>query len=792
MKFSEAWLREWVDPGVPTAALCERLTLAGHELESIEPVAPAFEGVVVGAVLDVKPHPNADKLRVCRVDDGRGHELEIVCGAPNVHAGMRAPLALDGAALPAGVKIKRSKLRGVVSEGMLCSARELGLGDDAGGIVGLPADAPPGRDFREYLALDDNSIDLAITANRGDCLSVAGVAREVSALYGKPIRVVPGEPVRPAHDRDLPIRLEAPAACPAYAGRIVRNLRTDATTPMWLRERLRRSGLRPLHPVVDVTNYVMLELGQPMHAFDFERLHGSIIVRHARSGESLVLLDGRRVELTPDLLVIADEEGPTALAGIMGGQASAVTPQTRTIFFEAAYFSPTAVAGRARRLGMQTDASQRFERGVDPQLHLRAMERATELLLEIAGGECGPVSLGLAERELPSRPLIWLRRERVARLLGLTIPDERITAILSALELSLIEKPEGWLATPPSFRFDLAQEEDLIEEIARIHGYEQIPETSERVALRPMPAREDRVSAPRVRTALIDRGYSEAITYSFVEPGLQAQFLPDAQPQRLGNPISSEMSVLRVSLLPGLVQAARQNLSRQQSRVRLFEIGSKYLRQGAERSEERVVSGIAVGTVAPEQWGVAAAAGDYYDLKADVEALLDLTGERAAFAFERANTPFLHPGQGARVLRAGAEVGWLGALHPRLVRALDLPERVYVFELDMDRGLAGRVPAFAPISPYPAVRRDLAVIVDEGVTAAALLSVARSAAPASLRDAILFDVYRGKGIESGRKSVALGLILQDSSRTLTDADADAAVAVVRSRLERELNARIRE
>jgi phenylalanyl-tRNA synthetase beta chain len=792
MKLSEAWLREWANPSVSTGELCERLTLAGHELESVEPAAPPFSGVVVGAVLDVQPHPNADKLRVCRVDDGHGRELEIVCGAPNVHAGMRAPLALDGAALPGGLKIRRSKLRGVTSEGMLCSARELGLGDDAGGIIEFPADAEIGRDLREYLTLDDRVIDLAITANRGDCLSVAGIAREVSALYAIPLRVPEWPAATPAHDESFPIRLEEPTACPAYAGRIVRNVRLDAQTPFWMRERLRRAGLRPLQPVVDVTNYVMLELGQPLHAFDFDKLQGSIIVRHARSGERLMLLDGREIALTPDLLVIADQTGPTALAGIMGGLASAVSAETRNIFLEAAYFAPTTIAGRARSLGMQTDASYRFERGVDPMLNLRAIERATVLLQEIVGGDAGPISLGLVEEELPARPLVWLRRARLALLLGTEVPDEQVTTILSGLELPYIEKADGWLVTPPSFRFDLAREEDLIEEVARVYGYARIPERIEHAALLPKPEPEDRVALGRVRAALVDRGYFEAITYSFGEPALQAMFAPEAKPQRLINPISSELAVMRVSLWPGLIGAVRQNASRQQQRVRLFEIGSKYLKQGTERVEEQVIAGVGLGTALPEQWSGASKASDFYDLKADVVAVLHLTGAPESFTFEAASHPALHPGQSARILRDGRDAGWLGALHPRIVRELDLPGMAYVFELRAQAVLAGRAPTFHAVSPYPAVRRDLAMIVDEAVSAEQLLCTARSAAPPYLRDIRLFDVYRGKGVESGRKSMALGLIFQESSRTLTDADADEAVRSVKSRLEQTFNARIRD
>jgi phenylalanyl-tRNA synthetase beta chain len=792
MKLSEGWLREWASPRASTLELCERLTLAGHELESVEPAAPPFSGVVVGAVLDVQRHPNADKLRVCRVDDGRGHQLEIVCGAPNVHAGMRAPLALDGASLPGGAKIRRSKLRGVTSEGMLCSARELGLGDDAGGIIELPADAEVGSDLREYLALDDHVIDLAITANRGDCLSVAGIAREVSALYATPLHVPEWPAAAPTHDMTFPIRLEAPTACPAYAGRIVRNVRLDAQTPLWMRERLRRAGLRPLQPVVDVTNYVMLELGQPLHAFDFDKLRGSIIVRHARSGESLTLLDGREVALTPELLVIADETGPTALAGIMGGQSSAVTGETRNIFLEAAYFAPIAIAGRARALGMQTDASYRFERGVDPMLNLRAIERATVLLQDIAGGDAGPISLGLVEEELPARPLVWLRRARLAMLLGTEVPDERVATILSGLELPYIEKPEGWLVTPPSFRFDLAREEDLIEEVARVYGYEQIPERLEQAALLPKPEPEAHVPLTRVRTALVDRGYFEAITYSFGEPALQAMFAPQIVPQRLANPISSELAVMRVSLWPGLIAAVRQNVSRQQHRVRLFEIGAKYLKQGADRVEEQVIAGVVVGAAVPEQWSGPTEPADFYDVKADVVAILHLTGQEESFSFEPAAHPALHPGQCARIVRDGREAGWVGAAHPRIVRELELPGMAYLFELRAEAVLAGYAPSFRAVSPFPAVRRDLAMIVDESVSAAQLLRTARSAAPSYLRDIRLFDVYRGRGVESGRKSMALGLIFQESSRTLTDADADDAVRAVRSRLEQAFNARIRD
>jgi phenylalanyl-tRNA synthetase beta chain len=724
------------------------------------------------------------------VDDGRGHELEIVCGAPNVHPGMRAPLALEGATLPGGLKIGRSKLRGVTSEGMLCSARELGLGDEAGGIIELPPDAEVGCDLRDWLDLDDHVIDLAITANRGDCLSVAGIAREVSALYATPVQAPQWSPVRPTHDRDFPIRLEAPAACPAYAGRVVHGLRHDAVTPLWMRERLRRAGVRPLQPVVDVTNYVMLELGQPMHAFDFDKLRGAIVVRMARAGERLTLLDGREVDLAPDMLVIADESGPTALAGVMGGLASAVSADTQTIFFEAAYFTPTAIAGRARALGLQTDASYRFERGVDPMLNVRAIERATALLREIAGGEPGPISLGISEQDIPARPIIWLRRERLALLLGTDVPPGRVTEILGGLELPVIERADGWLVTPPSFRFDLANEEDLIEEVARVHGYALIPERIERVALPAKPEPEDRLRTARARAALVDRGYFEAITYSFGEPALQGLFEPRVEPQPLANPISSELSVMRVSLWPGLVNAVRQNASRQQSRVRLFEIGSKYLKQADGRIEETIIAGVALGAAGPEQWAMPADAADFYDVKADVEAVLALTGR--AFAFEPATHPALHPGQCARILCEGVEAGWIGALHPRIVRALELPASVHVFELRGEVALSARVPAFRPVSPYPAVRRDLAVVVAEDVRGEELLRAARTAAPAFLRNIHIFDVYRGEGVESGRKSVALGLIFQESSRTLTDADADDAIRAVRSELERAFNARIRD
>lgn len=793
MRFSEKWLREWVDPSIGSEALAARLTMAGLEVDAIEPVAPPFSGVVVGRVLAVEPHPEADRLRVCRVDDGSGEPLTIVCGAANVAVGMCVPTARIGARLPDGKAIGRAKLRGVESQGMLCSAKELGLGEGGEGLLSLPADARPGTDLREYLDLDDVSLELGITPNRGDCLGIAGIARELGVLCRTEVRAPAVEAVPAVIGDRLPIDLRAPQGCPRYLGRVIRGVDPAASTPLWMQERLRRSGLRSLGPLVDVTNYILLELGQPMHAFDLDRLRGGVCVRHAEEGESLTLLDGQTVRLAADMLVIADRERALALAGVMGGRDSAVGDGTRSVFLECAWFAPAAVAGRARRLGLHTDSSHRFERGVDPGIQWQAMERATRMILDIAGGEAGPVVEAAAPAELPVRSPIRLRAARLLRVLGYPVGADEVTEILSRLGMRITARTtEGWELVPPSFRFDVAIEADLIEEVARVHGYEAIPSAPPRSVLRITPADTAGGRSRRARSVLAARGYQEVITYSFIDAGLQELYDPGRRPLRLANPISADTAVMRTSLWPGLGQVVLHNLNRQQGRVRIFEYGSKFLLEGEVLKEESVIAGLAVGDAWPEQWGLPARAVDFHDVKGDLEALLSALGLRDC-AFQAAPHPALHPGQSARIMDGqGAAIGWLGRLHPRIAQALDLDAQPLLFEIALDALPRAATPVFRELSRFPAVRRDLALIVDESVPAADVLARVGKAAGPYLQGLSLFDIYRGKGVDSGKKSLALGLTFQDFSRTLTDAEIEHSIQGVLRELREGLGATLRE
>lgn len=696
MKVSERWLREWVDPPVDTAGIVSQLTMAGLEVDSIQPAAPAFSLVVVGRVEHVERHPDADKLTVCRVDVGVAEKLSIVCGAPNVRAGMIAPVALVGGELPGGLKIKRAKLRGVESAGMLCSERELGLGDSHAGLWDLPVDAPVGRDLRKWLGLDDAVIDVDLTPNRGDCFSVLGIARELALINGLPLGGPQIAPVPAASDAGFPVEVRAPEACPRFVGRVIRGIRADAVSPLWIAEKLRRAGLRPIHPVVDVTNIVMLELGQPMHGFDLATLREGIIVRHAAPGEQITLLDGREVSLEPDVLVIADHGGPRAVAGIMGGEDSGVSADTRDVFFEVAFFAPLAIAGRARRLGLHTDASLRFERGVDPAHQRRAIERATALLVEIAGGAPGPVIERVTEAHLPARDPVPLRRARLAAVLGHAVPDAEIERILAGLGMTLAHTTDGWQATPPSHRFDISLEVDLIEEVARIHGYDHFAEVRGPGAAGLGGASERRVPGSRIADVLAARGYQEVVTYSFVDPALQSLLFPGVPSLPLSNPISSELGTMRVSLWPGLVHALKRNLSRRQARVRIFEHGLRFIFEGNELKQLSTIGGLLAGERFPEQWGAPSAKLDFHDAKGDLEALLGLTS--AEFRFEPGEHRALHPGQAARILRDGREAGWIGALHPRLVRELDLDRVPLLWELDEEISFAAELPVFKELS----------------------------------------------------------------------------------------------
>lgn len=795
MKLSEKWLREWVDPGVDTATLAHQLTMAGLNVDTVSPaIEGSLDGIVVARVDACFPHPNADKLTVCDVHDGKG-KRRIICGAPDVKPGMLAPLALPGTRLPGGAVIEMREVRGILSDGMLCSAAELGLSDDAANLMALPADAEPGSGLAQVLDADDLILDIDLTPNRGDCLSVLGVAREVAAINGLEVQDVEGrmEEVESVIEDMLEVEIEDLQDCPVYCGRIVKGVDATRTSPLWMQERLRRAGVRPLNAVVDVTAYVMLELGQPLHAFDLDRLTGPVRVRRGREGERLALLDGTQATIDTELLVIADAGGPVALAGVMGGADSAVSRATTDVFLECACFNPLVVSGRARRLGVHSEAAHRFERGVDPELAAGAIERATRLLLEFAGGEPGPVNA-------VGDPLVWtgrnrpitLRRDRITRLLGMSIDDDEVVDLLRRLSMHVKAEEEGWRVTPPGFRFDITIEADLVEEVARLHGYERIPARDAAVPAVFQPVPEARVPDARLRDALVQRGYQEAITYSFVDAALQGTLQLDGGALDLVNPISEELGQMRTSLWPGLLGCLGYNLKRQQSRVRIFEHGLTFIAQGDEIKQDKYIAALAYGDRSPEQWGLAQARVDFYDLKGDLEALCAAGGDAGAYHLEAAAHPCLHPGQSARILHDDTAVGWIGVLHPGIARRLDLPHPLVLFEVAMAALTAGRVPRASGVSRFPALRRDLALVVPEAVTVGELLAQVRDGAPEWLDSAHVFDIYRGQGIEEGLKSIALGLILQDSSRTLTDEEVDAYVQRLVGALGQTLRATLRE
>ena len=792
MKFSEKWLREWVDPPVTSMELVKQLTMAGLEVDSIEPLGAGVEGLVVGEVLSVEKHPDADKLRVCKVDAGRGEALQIVCGAPNVRTGGKYPLALIGSRLPGDIVIRKSRLRGVESSGMLCSARELGLGDAHQGLMELPQETRTGENIGVVLGFDDALIEIDLTPNRGDCLGIEGIAREVGALTRSPVSTVEIKEVPPSIPDTLAIEVRFPEACPRYLGRVIRGIDPKASTPLWMQERLRRSGLRAINPVVDVTNYVLLELGQPMHAFDLAQLSGGVCVRYAQEDEQLTLLDERTVTLDTDTLVIADSEKPLAIAGVMGGIHSGVSETTTDIFLECAYFPPEVIAGRARKYAMQTDSAHRFERGVNPDLQHRAVHRATALLMAIAGGQAGPVCECFAPEYLPQRKPISLTGERIERLLGLTPDPAVVTDILKRLGMAVSALEAGWRVTPPSFRFDIAIEADLIEEIGRVYGYDNLPSQAP-VGKLEMPAcAETSVTVERIAEVLVDLGYQEAITYSFVEPGFQQALNPDLIPIALENPISSEMSVMRTSLWPGLLKALRYNMNRQATRLRLFEHGLRFYSEVKDIKQDIIIGGVLNGDRHPEHWSGKSGPVDFYDARHDVETILALTRRADEYRFVRSEHPALHPGQTARIQRGDRDIGWLGRLHPVIAGQFDLDPDTYLFEFEYAAVQGGTLVQFQELSRYPSIRRDLAIVTDLEVTAAELQAEVQRSAGELLKEMVIFDVYQGKGIETGRKSVAFGLILQDSSRTLTDDDVEVVVSRVTESLNKKFGAALRE
>ncbi|MFE8049981.1 phenylalanine--tRNA ligase subunit beta [Brenneria goodwinii] len=795
MKFSELWLREWVNPAIDSEALSEQITMAGLEVDGVEPVAGAFHGVVVGEVVECGQHPNADKLRVTKVNVGGDRLLDIVCGAPNCRQGLKVAVATIGAVLPGDFKIKAAKLRGEPSEGMLCSFSELSISDDHDGIIELPLDAPVGTDIRDYLRLDDNAIDISVTPNRADCLGIIGVARDVAALNQLALTEPEIAPVDVTIQDTFPIQVDAPQACPRYLGRVVKGININAATPMWMREKLRRCGIRSIDPVVDVTNYVLLELGQPMHAFDLDRLDGGIVVRMAREDEALTLLDGNEVKLQADTLVIADKQKALALGGIFGGEHSGVNENTRNVLLECAYFNPLSITGRARRHGLHTDASHRYERGVDPQMQFKAMERATRLLIDICGGQAGPVVNVTSEADLPVRATITLRREKLDRLIGHHIADEQVSDILQRLGCQVTKTDAGWQAVAPSWRFDMEIEEDLVEEVARLYGYNNIPNVATQAPLKMTAHREADLPLKRVKTLLVDHGYQEAITYSFVDPKIQALIHPGEEALILPSPISAEMSAMRLSLWSGLLSAVVYNQNRQQNRLRLFESGLRFVPDSSANlgiRQDLMLAGVITGNRYEEHWDLSRQAVDFYDLKGDLEAVLALTGKLSEVEFRAESNPALHPGQSAAIYLCGERIGFIGVIHPELDRKLDLNGRTVVFELLWDKVADRVLPDASNISRFPANRRDIAIVVAENVPAGDVLAECKKVGANQLVGVNLFDVYRGKGVADGYKSLAVSLILQDSSRTLAEEEIAATVAECVAALKQRFQASLRD
>lgn len=795
MKFSEAWLREWVNPAIDTATLSEQLSMAGLEVDAIEKVAADFSGVLVGEVVSCARHPDADKLQITQVNIGQDELLDIVCGAANCRQGLKVAVATVGAVLPGDFVIKKAKLRGQPSNGMLCSLSELGMADSSDGIIELPENAPVGQNIRDYLQLDDHTIEVDLTPNRADCLGIKGLAREVAVLNALEVT----EPVFPAVNITLfeqrNIHLQAAEACPRYLGRVIRNINTQAATPLWMVEKLRRSGIRSIDPVVDITNYVLLELGHPMHAFDLDKLTGDIQVRFATAGEKLVLLDENEVTLNTETLVIADQEKALAIAGIFGGLASGVTVTTRHVFLESAFFSPLAIAGKARQYGLHTDASHRYERGVDPQLQRTAMERATALLLEIVGGEAGPVVEAVSEAHLPAIASISLTEQKLSRILGINIEKSQVSAIFQRLGLSVMETVDGWQVKVPGYRFDIAIAEDLIEEVARVYGYNNIPNVAPVADLRMRKFDESVLNIHQIRQLLVDRGYQEAITYSFVDPKIQQVLFPQQQGLVLPNPISADMSVMRLNLWPGLLQAVQYNQNRQQQRIRLFEYGLKFIPdEQAENGvcQTPVLGGVIIGSVSNEHWAMENRPVDFYDLKGDIEALLALTSATEAFRFVPAEHNALHPGQTAALYRENQVVGYLGTLHPEAERKLGIKGKAYLFELELGALGKREIAQAQELSKYPSNRRDLAIVVKNEVAFADILSAIKKVSGNQLVELKLFDVYTGAGVPSGYKSLAIALTLQDKARTLEDKDIQLVINQVIEVLVSDFNAMLRE
>lgn len=785
MRVNKNWIDEWVDSGLSTQELCDKITMAGLEVDTFEPVCGDFSKVVVGEVLECVEHPDSDHMHVTKVNAGTGEELQIVCGAPNVRKGLKVCVSVVGAHV-GDLAIKPAKLRGVESFGMLCSYKELGMAEESDGIVELPADAPVGMDIHEYMQLDDEAIEIDLTANRPDCLGVLGVAREVAVLTGKSLKSDAVKPVSAAIDEIFPVEVEAPADCPRYLARVIRGVNQKARSPLWMTERLRRCGIRPVSPIVDVTNYVMLEFSQPLHSFDLNKLNDKIIVRRAKDGEKLTVLSGEELELKENTLIIADNSGPVAIAGIFGGMNSGIGDDTADVLLESAFFAPDSIKGRARQYGLDTDASHRFERGVDPENQRRAIERATELLLEIAGGKAGPINEVVNESFIPKHESILLRYSKLEKVLGEKIPEDTVFTILDKLGMQPERVDGGITAKSPCFRFDIAIEEDLIEEIGRIYGYDRIPNATPVSELYMVHPSEKEVLDGMIKKALVNCGYNEAITYSFTDPKVLSEF-SKIKPLMLTAPISPELSAMRTSLLAGLAQAAKYNLNRQQKRVRLFEQGLRYIvDKDAENGvrQEAMVAGLAVGDVYAESWAMKNHSVDFFDIKGDLEQLLEVTCDSGKFEFKRSTNEALHPGQSADIFVAGRKVGFVGMLHPLTQKALGFKQAVGVFEIERAAIEERAVPVYQPISKFPSSRRDFAFVLPKEIAVNKLLDLVRTECGPLVQELRIFDVFEDESLGDNR-SIALGVILQDPGRTLEIAEVDAlAEKIIKSAAEK--------
>ena len=791
MNVSEQWLREWVDIDCDTQQLSEQLTMAGLEVEGIEPASPGFSGVITARIETVEKHPEADKLKICQVSTGSGQDLKIVCGASNVRAGLYVALAPVGAVLPGNVTINASELKGVISEGTLCSAQELGLSEESDGLMELPDDLVLGEELKDVLSLDDQIIELSLTPNRGDCLSISGVAREISVINNSEFKFKVIKAPDQISEQSRDVVINEPVACPRYVGQIIENVDISRPTPLWLSEKLRRCGLRSINPAVDITNFVMLELGQPMHAFDNDKLLGAIHVRYASADEKLELLDGQECVLSTDILVIADDNGVLAMAGIMGGLASAATENTSNIFLESAFFDPHAILGKARRYGLHTDSSHRFERGVDFQIQKQAIDRAAQLIVEICGGQPGPIIEKLSDDDLPELKQVSLRRGQIERLLGIKLADEDVLRIFSRLGMLIEVNDGGWLVTAPSFRFDIEIEADLIEEIARIYGYNNIKTQSPVARIQLHKDNELKTHIKKMRQLLVDRGYQEAITYSFVDARILEILNPGVKALPLANPIASELSVMRTSLLPGLVGALLYNQKRQQARIRLFETGLIF-KNNDDLSQIPAIAGIITGNINKNQWDIKDRTSDLFDIKKDVEALFELNAYKIVVDFSFFEHPALHPGQSAKIVYNNQQVGFIGALHPSVQKAMGLTKEAFVFELEFSNISKQIIAKYGIISKYPSVRRDLSITVAEEISITEIMDLIRKTTPDVLYNLELFDVYRGEAIDLEKKSLAFGLTFQRISSTLADDEVESAVESILENLRKEFGALLRE